>query len=448
MWTGVAAAGSAADGGAAATLTETDAGGVGPVPYPANRAMADGTGWSAVDTGALLCSVASAHDPAAGNPSGSLRTSYSALLNLGNLAAGCSSTWTSASFSWSGGAPAGATFAMDRAIDVNGLVGVAGVTLTASLVDETVPGTTTLLTATSGADAGWGSLTGSVPPGMPVSGHTYHLTIEIAFSSTLSLVGGLSASIDNVTLAVTPADERADGELVTTGVPVGSTNTLELRARTSLEPFDVEVWDGTAWHGRAGVTTPSPGWQTISYGLTPAERNGGTVRVRFRDTVPGPDAHADALSVDFLRVVSTGGVTVSGPALVGLPPVTLDGRTAAVSSGSMGALEVVDTGGGASGWTLTATATRWALVSDPTDRLPAGAFTASPSPPTTPDGSDLTGVSAGAGGAFDPVAPITLMTAAPGGGVGTYRENPSLALTVPVTATSGVFRCVITFSVS
>lgn len=172
--------------------------------------------------------------------------------------------------------------------------------------------------------------------------------------------------------------------------------------------------------------------------------------MRFRDTVPGPDANADALSVDFLRVVSTGGVTVSGPAVVTMPGVTLDGRTAQVSSAPMGALEVIDTGGGASGWALTATATRWSLQSDPTDRPPADAFTAAPASPTTPDASDLTGVTAGPGGVFDPTTPIVLMSAASGGGVGTYRENPSLSLslTIPVTATAGDFRCVITFSVS
>jgi hypothetical protein len=131
-----------------------------------------------------------------------------------------------------------------------------------------------------------------------------------------------------------------------------------------------------------------------------------------------------------------------------MPAVALDGLAPKTSTAAMGPVEVVDTGGAASGWALTATATRWALVGDPTDRLPASAFTAAPAAPTTPDGSDLTGVAAGAGGTFDAVTPITLMSAASGRGVGTYRENPSLSLTVPVAATAGVFRSVITLSVS
>ena len=133
------------------------------------------------------------------------------------------------------------------AVDLNGLVGLASATVTASLVDETVPGTVTLTTATITSDSGWAAMTAAPAPGVVVSGHTYHLSIRIAFSSTLSLVSGMGVNIDNVTLSVTPSDDRADGELRAPGVPVGSTNTLELRARTSAEPFDVQVWNGSAW---------------------------------------------------------------------------------------------------------------------------------------------------------------------------------------------------------
>lgn len=447
-WAGVAGAGSASDADAAATLTETDAGGIAASLYPSNRTMATGSNWTATDSGALLCSVSSAFDGSAGNPAGSLHTSYATLLNLGNLLAACSSTWDSDSFTWSSGAPAQVAYTMDRAVDLNGLVGVASATVTASLVDETVPGTVTLATATMTSDSGWAAMAATPSPGVVVSGHTYHLSISIAFSSTLSLVSGMGVGIDNVALSVTPADDRADGELRASGVPVGSTNTLELRARTSAEPFDVQVWDGAAWATRATVSTAAPSWQLVSYGLTPAERNGGTVRVRFRDTGSGPDATADVLGVEYMRVVSTGGVTVSGPATVTMPAVVLEGLAPQVSTTPMGTVEVVDTGGAASGWSLTATATRWALDGDPADRLPATAFTAAPAAPTTPDGSDMTGVAAGAGGAFDAVTPITLMSAAAAGGVGTYREDPSLSLTVPVAATAGVFRSVITLSVS
>ena len=40
------------------------------------------------------------------------------------------------------------------------------------------------------------------------------------------------------------------------------------------------------------------------------------------------------------------------------------------------------------------------------------------------------------------------VTGVAGGGVGTYRESPALALTVPITASTGVYRSVITLSAS
>ena len=447
-WVGLAGAGSAADADAAASLTETDAGGIPPSLFPANRAMTTLTGWSASDTSALLCSASSGHDGGAGNPAGSLRTSYSTLLNLGGLLTSCGAVWSSSAFTWSGGTPAAVAFSMDRAVDLNGLVGIASATITVSLVDETVPGSAVLATSTSSADVGWSAMSSTPAAGSVVSGHTYHVRVAITFASSLSLASGMGVGLDNVTLSVTPGDRRADGELRVPGVPAGSTHTLELRARTGGEPFDVQVWDGSAWASRATVSSVAPAWQAVSYGLTPSERNGGTVRVRFVDAGASPDATTDVLAVEYLRVVSTGGITVSGPTSVTMPGVTIDGLGPKVSATTMGAIEVVDAGGAAPGWTLNATATRWALDGDPADRLPTNAFTAAPAAPTTPDGSDLTGVAAGAGGTFAPATPITLMSAAPGGGVGTFRQQPSVSLSVPVTASFGVYRSVITLSVS
>jgi hypothetical protein len=186
----------------------------------------------------------------------------------------------------------------------------------------------------------------------------------------------------------------------------------------------------------------------VSHGLTAAEWNGGDVRVRFADAGASPDWTADTLAVDVMRLVSTGGITVSGPTSVTMPAVTIDGVSPKLSSAALGAVEVRDTGGAASGWALSATATRWTLDGDPADQLPAAAFTAAPTSPTTPDGSDLTGVAAGAGGTLLPATPVTLMSATPGSGVGTYRQSPDLSLTVPVTASSGVYRSVITLSAS
>jgi hypothetical protein len=447
-WTNLAAAGSATDGGAAASLTESESGGGTPQLFPPNREMTSAAGWTASDTNGVLCTTGSDHDGSQGNPAGSLRTSYAALLNLLNLLADCSTTWRSQSFTWTDGEPADVAFSMDRLMDLNGLVGLATATVTARLVDETTPGSLTLATATVTQDSGWSAMTGAPGPTAIVHGHTYHLEVVVSFASTLSLISGFGVNLDNVTLSVRPGDQRAAGELRAVGVPAGSTHTLEIRARTSGEPFDVQVWDGATWTTRASVAATAPAWGTVSHGLTAAEWNGGTVRVRFADAGTGADPVADTLEVDHLRVVSTGGITVSGPTSVTMPTVTLDGLSAKVSTAALGPVEVRDAGGAASGWTLSATATRWTLDGAPGDQLPAVAFAAAPGAPTTPDGSDLTGVGAGAGGTLLPATPLALMSAAPGAGVGTYRQAPVLSLSVPVTASSGVYRSVITLSAS
>ncbi len=447
-WASVAAAGSATDGGASATLTETDGGGVAATAYPTNRAFAGSiTGWSVTDTSAVLCGVASAYDGTTGNPGGSIRSSYGALLNLAGLLANCSSRWQSDTFTWNDGTPAAVSFSMDRAVDANGLLGQVTTTWTAYLVDETAGTTATLVSGSSTADLAWGTQTAAgLGPSSIVPGHTYRIRIDVAFSSLLSLVSGLGFNVDNVSLTVTPQAQQASGELNVGGVPAGTTQTLELRARTSGEPFAVQVWNGSVWNTRATVTATS--LTTLTYGLTAAEWNAGAVRVRFLATGTGVDATADVLSVDWLRVVSTGGITLSGPTSVTLPPVAISGTAPAVTTGALGNVTVTDTGGAASGWSLTATATRWALDGSPATLLPANAFTASPTTPTAPNGDSLTGVSAGAGGTFSTTTPITLMTASAGSGIGAFRQNPVLGLTIPVTAMHGIYRSDITLSAS
>lgn len=448
-WANLAGARSEGDGDAA-TLTETEAAGASATLQPANRTFdADASGWTAQDNGAPLCSVSSGHDAGDGAPPGSIRTSYATLLNLLNLLAECDGTWTSDAFTWTGGTPASVAFQIDRLVDLNGLVGLATATWTVRLVDETAGGSTVLVSGSRTSDSGWSTQTAAgLGPGSIVSGRSYRIRIEVAFSSTLSLVSGFGVSFDNVRLSITPQNMRAIGELVVGGVPPGSTHTLELRAGTSGEAFDVQVFDGTAWTTRGTIAAATPAADVVTRGLTPQEWNGGTVRVRLVDQQTGADDAADVVSVDYVRVVSTGGISVSGPASVTMPPVTIDGVAPQVSTAPLGDVEVVDAGGAASGWTLSATATRWALDGSPGELLPADAFTAAPGAPTTPDGSDLTGVGAGAGGNLGPSVPIPLMVAGPGTGVGTYRQNPTLALTVPVTARRGVYRSQITLTVS
>src|SRR5690606_14672469 len=243
------------------------------------------------------------------------------------------------------------------------------------LVDETVPRAVTLVSGSASADSGWTTRTAtSRGPADIVPGHTYHLRSDIAFSSPLSLVSGFGVNVGDVGLSVTPGDHRAEGELRIAGVPPGTTHTLEIAARTSGEPFELQVWDGGAWATRATVTGTGPGWQAVSHGLSAGEWNAGTVRVRARDAATGPDDTADVLAVEHARVVSTGGIAVSGPTSVTMPPVTLDGLTPATSTAALGPLEVVDAGGVASGWSLTAFAMPWVLDGDPSTTLPPGAM--------------------------------------------------------------------------
>lgn len=448
-WATISGAGSASDSDAAATLTEADAAGVAATTYPSNRAFTSGSSpWTASDTCTLLCSTTSAHVAGDGNPAGSIRTSFATLLGLLGLATGVG-TWTSESFTWTGGTPGAVGFQLDRRAQVSGLLGLGGTaSYQVSLVNDTAGTSTTLLGATlTGSDASWTTLTASgLVPGDVVSGSTYHLEIRTTFTAAAALLSGHSVSYDNVVLTVRPQNQRADGELGLAGVPAGSTMTLELRARTTGEPFAVSVYDGSGWNVRLGVS--ATGYAQQSYGLTSAERNGGSVRVRFLDTAQGVDDSPATLSVEFLRVVSTGGVTLSGPTALTLPAVTIDGVSPKATAAAFGQIEVADSGGVASGWSLTGTATRWALLADPLERLPADAFTAAPAAPTTPDGSDLTGVSAGAGGEFSPSLPITLMTAAAGQGVGTFRQNPQVTLSVPPNALKGDYRSTVTLTVS
>jgi hypothetical protein len=57
-------------------------------------------------------------------------------------------------------------------------------------------------------------------------------------------------------------------------------------------------------------------------------------------------------------------------------------------------------------------------------------------------------VAAGAGGTFSPTVPIVLMTASSGNGVGTFRQNPTVTLHVPLTAYAGVYRSTVTLTAS
>lgn len=262
----------------------------------------------------------------------------------------------------------------------------------------------------------------------------------------MALLSGLTATYDDPVLSITPQDNHASGVLTVSGVPQGSTRTLEVRGRTNGESVDVQVWDGSSWITRGSLT--SAGFATVSHGLAAGEVGGGAVQVRFADAGTGPDATPDVAEIDWVRVVATGGVSVSGPASVPLSGVVLDGDGPVLATGTLGPVEVVDTGGAASGWALELTASRWVLDGDPGEMLPADALEVEPGAPAAPDGDPLAGITAAGAAVPDPSTPMELLSAAPGGGIGRFRQSSSLRLSVPVDALEGTYRSALVLTVS
>jgi hypothetical protein len=430
-----APAGAAAAGGGVATLTETNPLGI--ATQPANGTFTgNATGWTSASTG----NVDVAYDGGVGNPAGSARTRLTGLLLL--LSSG-SGTWSSQSFVWSGASPLSASLSIQKRFDA---LLIASASWRVTLKDLTTPALDDVLVdASIPVNGSFTTDTVAVPTTDLVNGHTYRIEVKVDMSALAGL-GSASVWFDNATLTAQQVNYRAEGEMTIPSVAAGSTMTLAVDAGATGEAFDVQVWNGTAWNTR--LTVPVGAVAPLTYGLLSSERVGGQVRVRFVDRTQSADGAQSSLSVDYVRVISTGGITVSGPTSVTLPGVTIDGVSQKVVNASFGAIDVADGGGVASGWSLTATATRWAKVGAPSQTLPANAWTAVPQAPTAPNGDSLTGVTAGAGGTFSPTVPIVLMTASPGNGVGTFRQNPAVALTVPLTAYAGVYRSTVTLTAS
>jgi hypothetical protein len=433
-WTN-APAGATAAGGAVATLSETNP--LGTVTHPTNGTFTgNATGWTSGSTG----NVDVAYDGGVGNPAGSARSRLTGILLL--LSSG-SGTWNSPSFTWSGANPLSASLSIQKRFDA---ALVASASWRVTLKDLTTPALDdVLINASVPVNGSFTTDAVSVPTTGLVNGHTYRIEVRVDMSALAGL-GSASLWFDNVTLTAQQVNYRAEGEMTIPSVALGSTMTLSVDAGATGEAFDVQVWNGTTWNTRTSIPVGAVANRT--YGLLTSERVGGQVRIRFVDQTQSADGSLSSLTVDHVRVISTGGITVSGPTTVTLPGLTIDGVNEKVVNASFGAIDVADGGGVASGWSLTATATQWAKVGAPAQTLPAGAWTAAPQTPTAPSGDSLTGVTAGAGGTFSPTAPIVLMTASSGNGVGTFRQNPSVTLRVPPIAYAGLYRSTVTLTAS
>jgi Ca2+-binding RTX toxin-like protein len=161
-----------------------------------------------------VCEPSNAHDPAVGNPPGSISTNVNVIVGvglLGLLSGG--GTWTSPSFTVPSGEVIDAgTFGYDRRLDSGGLISVEPASAVAvTLVDETA-GTSTPVLADEVTEAD-SAFTHASAPAAVVGGHTYHLELATITTAelTLGLTGETQTHFDNVALTVQTSAPGGDG---------------------------------------------------------------------------------------------------------------------------------------------------------------------------------------------------------------------------------------------
>jgi hypothetical protein len=199
-----------------------------------------------------------------------------------------------------------------------------------------------------------------------------------------------------------------------------------------------------------GTATPIAGGATFSLSNTSCVPSGQTI-VPGGATTGGPNA--DGATPDGCELLQNINLTVNGGTLtfseagssVTMNAITLNGADQ-TSTGGIQELTVLDARGSLSGWVVLATMTDLtdgSAGATPANHhaIPAGnmsttTITCAPESSSTGVATD---VAAGAGGSFDPTTPITLCTAAPGGGGGTFKVNAGLSLLVPASIAAGQY---------
>ncbi len=188
--------------------------------YPAGGSGFDGGAQDWVGSDAtctiplLLCSTANVHDPAVGNPPGSISTVVDPPAVAVGLLTG-SGTWTSPAFTLpSDQVIRGATFGYDRRFDGGGLITLAPTsTVEASLIDETAGTTAPLLTDALTVDDD--AFANATAPATVVAGHTYRIRLSTVTSAVLGvgLLDGPSPTFfDNVALTVETSGPGGGGD--------------------------------------------------------------------------------------------------------------------------------------------------------------------------------------------------------------------------------------------
>jgi hypothetical protein len=144
-----------------------------------------------------------------------------------------------------------------------------------------------------------------------------------------------------------------------------------------------------------------------------------------------------------IDVTFTGALQLlSAPTSSTLPGVALNG-TSQSTSGALGAMQVKDSRPTAPGWTLTASSTNFTSGAN---TIANSLATLTPGSVTTPNGSNLTGVSAGAAGSLS--AARTIMSASAANGLGTYSVNPTEAAQINTTVKTGTYTATLTITLS
>ena len=119
------------------------------------------------------------------------------------------------------------------------------------------------------------------------------------------------------------------------------------------------------------------------------------------------------------------------------------GCVAKEAIGSVGLIEVKDNRPSAPGWTLSVSSSSFA---NGPNTIAAASASIAPGTVSTPNGSSLTGVSAGAGGSLD--VSRSLMTATATNGLGTYDVTPTDTVQIGTAVKSGTYSATLTITVS
>lgn len=152
-----------------------------------------------------------------------------------------------------------------------------------------------------------------------------------------------------------------------------------------------------------------------------------------------------AATTNLQATINPGTLTISNPTIATISAVTLEG-TSQESTGSLGSITVVDNRGNGAGWSVTMTVSDFTCCT-PVRTIGVSDLTVKPGLVTVVAGKQ-TGVNAGEDHKFSATDDAaTLMVAVTGGGLGSYRISPSIALSVPADAYAGTYTATVTVTV-